>query len=108
MNNNKSREAAYAEFQKLSEQETANGAVTLVLFRLVRSFSTASAEETEDMLSLMQYWSRKGNGEALLQHGGELYYGGYHPGLFVRGGPLFHIGEKNRARVADDPRYQKT
>jgi len=106
MNNNKSREAAYAEFQQLVEKETGNGAETLALFRLARSFSTASDEETKDTLTVMRYWSRKGDRDALLQHGGELYHGGYDPALYEPGGQLHTFRLKNAAATAGDTRYR--
>ena len=66
------KEKAYNEFKRVVALETANGAETLSLFRLARNFSTAPKEDTDNMLVVFRYWSRKGDQEALLQYGEEL------------------------------------
>lgn len=82
------RARAFEEFKKVALEEQANGAETLQLFKLTRVFSTAPAEETSQMLIIMRAWSRSGDSDALIQHGTELYHGGYDPELYEENGPL--------------------
>lgn len=67
------REKLFDEFRKIVSHETPNGAETLALFRLVPQFSTAPKADTDSMTVLFRYWSRKGDQEALMQYGAELY-----------------------------------
>ena len=73
-NNQEIRRNAFEEFKKIVSCETPNGAETLALFRVVPQFSTAPKAETDSMTVLFRYWSRKGDQEALMQYGAELYH----------------------------------
>jgi alpha-ketoglutarate-dependent taurine dioxygenase len=92
------RARAFEEFKKVALKEQANGTETLQLFRLARVFSTASTEETSQMLIVMRYWSRAGDRDALMQYGTELYHGGYDGELYEDSGPLHWV-------MANDGRY---
>lgn len=76
------REIAFSEFKKVAHAEQANGAETLSLFRLVPKFSTAPIEETNSWMVLFKAASRKGDTEALIEWGTELFNwskdNGYH------------------------------
>jgi hypothetical protein len=76
---------AFEEFKRIASLEQANGVETLSLFRLVRVFSTATKSETDQTVVCMRYWSRKGDSAALIQHGTELYHGGYDPTMYDTG-----------------------
>jgi hypothetical protein len=82
------RARAFEEFKKVALNEQANGVETLQLFKLVRIFSTAPEDETSLTLIVMRAWSRAGDSDALIQHGTELYHGGYDPELYEENGPL--------------------
>ena len=76
------RKKAFDAFKLAAKQEKDNGAETLSLFRLVPQFSTAPKIETDDTMVCMRYWSRRGQGQALIEAGEELYNwaqdNGYH------------------------------
>ncbi|MCP4184808.1 MAG: hypothetical protein GY761_16070 [Hyphomicrobiales bacterium] len=82
MNSAALREKAFDQFKKVAKSEQPNGAETLAYRRLVPLFSTAPKEETDGMMLLMNYWSRNGHGEWLIEAGRELYNwaqtNGYH------------------------------
>lgn len=84
------RADAFEEFKRIASSEQANGVETLSLFRLMRVFSTATKAETESWTPEFKYWSRRGDSAALIQHGTELYYGGYDPAMYEAGGILDH------------------
>ena len=67
------REKTFEEFKKVAKAEQGNGIETLSLFRLVPQFSTAPQEDTNEIVSCMKFWSRKGDGEALVKYGAELF-----------------------------------
>ena len=79
------RQQAFEEFKRIAKAETANGCETLALFNLVSKFSTAPQDETVMTLVCMRYWSRHGDGDALIQFGTELYHGGYNPDFYKDG-----------------------
>lgn len=76
-------------------KEQADGTETLQLFKLARIFSTAPAEEASLILIVMRAWSRSGDSDALIQHGTELYHGGYDPELYEENGPLHWVTANN-------------
>ena len=79
MRNSERRERAFEQFKKIAQAEQADGVENLPLLGLVSIFSNAPKEDTEEITVCMRYWSRKGDSEALVQHGLELYQGGYSP-----------------------------
>jgi hypothetical protein len=79
MRNSERRERAFEQFKKVAQAEQADGVENLALLGLVPQFSNAPKEETEQVMVCMQYWSRKGDREILIQQGRELYQGGYNP-----------------------------
>ena len=107
--NTKLREKAYSEFKKVAQEEKPDGIETLAIFRLVPQFSTSTSEDWKSYKILFKAWSRAGDTDALLQHGAELYHGGYIPDeLWEEGGELFEVGYRNWLATKDDLRYEHT
>lgn len=67
------RRSAFEDFKKVAAQEEANGCETLAYHRLVPHFSSAPEEETKGYLTLINFWSRHGHREWLIEAGQELY-----------------------------------
>lgn len=79
MRNDERRERAFEQFKKVAQAEQADGVENLAMIGLVSIFSNAPKEDTAEIVVCMRYWSRKGDSEALIQNGRELYQGGYKP-----------------------------